>query len=67
MNSVHEGHNCIDVFCPKCGNDNLHRLKNRDSLNHGKVNVFICDLCGEEFGGPLINGVPSNRKHGTFG
>lgn len=44
--------NCIDIFCPRCGNEDLTKLKNRDSRNWGKLSVFVCDNCGEEFGGP---------------
>lgn len=52
MEGKEEG-NCLDIQCPRCGNAGLHRLKDRNSKNHGKVKVFICDYCGEEFGGPL--------------
>jgi predicted RNA-binding Zn-ribbon protein involved in translation (DUF1610 family) len=55
MNESHIKGNCIGIQCPKCGNEDLHRLKNRNSRHHGKVNVFICDHCGEEFGGPPTN------------
>lgn len=49
--------NCIGIRCPKCGNEDLRRLKNRKSHrnNHGEVNVFICGVDGEEFGGPPTN------------
>lgn len=34
------GQNCIGIIFPRCGNEDLHRIKNRNLKNHGEVNVF---------------------------
>lgn len=44
--------NCLDLICPKCGNQDITKIKNRNARNWGKVSEVQCDCCGETFGGP---------------
>ncbi len=56
--------NCLDISCPKCGNEDLTKLKNRDSSNWGKTSIFVCDMCGETFGMSL--NLPKKRQENSY-